>query len=418
MMSRTFRFLPLRLNVSAIFKSNANKVTSSARKLSHHHWSAKDYAEKKSMQPTHQYLFVNLQRPFSIRTHVPDAAHVSGSDDGTAAFMALFPDIVRELTEEIKSLKADEAATWNEKALEYNGLGGKKNRAFLAISAYKNLVKPEELTPEKLLLIQYLAWYIEMLQCFFLIIDDIMDDSVTRRGQLCWHKMDNVGTVAINDALMIENGIYALLRKHFRHLDCYVDLLELFHQINFITTSGQSMDNIYSKKQVNEFNMNKYNVITATKTGYYSFYFPVAAALHLAGVKDKAVFEKSKAILLEMSQLYQVQDDFIDCFGDSDISGKIGTDIQDNKSSWLAVMCVEKCSLEQRAIMEECYGQKDPEKVARVKQLYKELDLINCYHVYEETKYNDIKLQIQQVSNDVPKDAFLTLLNKFYKRQT
>lgn len=59
-----------------------------------------------------------------------------------------------------------------------------------------------------------------------------------------------------------------------------------------------------------------------------------------------------------MSHLYQVQDDFIDCFGDSDISGKIGTDIQDNKASWLAVICMQKCSPSQRAIMEECYGQK------------------------------------------------------------
>lgn len=95
--------------------------------------------------------------------------------------------------------------------------------------------------------------------------------------------MNDVGIIAINDAMMIENGIYVLLRKHFRHLDCYLDLLELFHQITFITTSGQSMDNIYAKKKVTDFNISKYNVISATKTGYYSFYFPVAAALHLAG---------------------------------------------------------------------------------------------------------------------------------------
>uniref|UniRef100_A0A0K8V1D2 Farnesyl pyrophosphate synthase n=2 Tax=Bactrocera latifrons TaxID=174628 RepID=A0A0K8V1D2_BACLA len=412
MLSRTLKCLQLQFNVSTILGSSANKITSSARKISNlHRW-----------QKPHQQLLVKFQRyvnftPLSIQTHAPDTKYVSESGDGTPDFMALFPDIVRELTEEIRSLKADEAASWNEKALKYNAIGGKKSRAFLAISTYKNLVKPEEITPENLQLLHYLAWCIEMLQCFFLILDDIVDDSITRRSQLCWHKKNDVGIIAVNDAMMIENGIYALLRKHFRHLDCYVDLLELFHKITFITTSGQSMDNIYANKKVTDFNIDKYNVISDTKTGYYSFYFPVAVAFHLAGVKNKAVFEESKTILLEMSHLFQVQDDFIDCFGDSDISGKVGTDIQDNKASWLAVICMQKASPAQREIMEECYGQKNAEKVARVKKLYKELDLINHYHVYEERKYNDIKIKIQESSNDVPKDAFLSLLNKFYKRQ-
>lgn len=33
-----------------------------------------------------------------------------------------------------------------------------------------------------------LAWAIELYQVFFLVADDIMDHSITRRGSLCWHK--------------------------------------------------------------------------------------------------------------------------------------------------------------------------------------------------------------------------------------
>lgn len=110
-----------------------------------------------------------------------------------------------------------------------------------------------------------------------------MDNSTTRRGQPCWHKLDNVGLTAINDALMIENAMYILLKKYFGHMDCYVDLMQLFHEITFITTCGQSLDLLNATKNVTSFNMDKYKTIVANKTAYYSFYLPFALAMHLAG---------------------------------------------------------------------------------------------------------------------------------------
>ena len=41
-----------------------------------------------------------------------------------------------------------------------------------------------------------LGWCIEWLQAFFLVADDVMDDSVTRRGQPCWFRLPNVRTHA------------------------------------------------------------------------------------------------------------------------------------------------------------------------------------------------------------------------------
>lgn len=46
------------------------------------------------------------------------------------------------------------------------------------------------------------------------------------------------------------------------------------------------------------------------------------------------------------------QDDYLDCYGDPALTGKVGTDIQDNKCSWLVVECLRRVTPEQRQILE------------------------------------------------------------------
>lgn len=50
--------------------------------------------------------------------------------------------------------------------------------------------------------VQVVGWCIEWLQACFLVLDDIMDESITRRGQPCWYKLPEVGKMAINDGMM------------------------------------------------------------------------------------------------------------------------------------------------------------------------------------------------------------------------
>jgi len=71
-----------------------------------------------------------------------------------------------------------------------------------------------------------------------------------------------------------------------------------------------------------------------------------------AGIKDPEKFKQAETILLEMGYLFQVQDDFLDFFGDSEASGKDSTDIQEGKCTWFVVMALQRATPKQRKILE------------------------------------------------------------------
>lgn len=68
-----------------------------------------------------------------------------------------------------------------------------------------------------------------------------------------------------------------------------------------------------------------------------------------------------------MGEYFQVQDDYLDCFGDPAVIGKIGTDIQDNKCSWLVNKTLEIATEEQKNRLRANYGIKDNKAIAEVK---------------------------------------------------
>ena len=257
------------------------------------------------------------------------------------AFVAFFDQLKADILSDLKTPAfrlPENAFDWFSRSLEHNVQGGKMNRGLSVIDTYRSLVGERELTKIELERTYVLGWCVEWLQAFFLVSDDIMDGSVTRRGAPCWYKMPEVGMVAINDAFLLESCIYRFLKKHFGKEPYYVDLLDLMHEVTYQTELGQLLDLITAPEDnvdLARFSMTKYRYIVEFKTAYYSFYLPVALALLMAGHKaDAPSFATARRILLVMGEYFQIQDDYLDCFGDPAVIGKIGTDIKDNK--WYA----------------------------------------------------------------------------------
>ena len=69
-----------------------------------------------------------------------------------------------------------------------------------------------------------------------------MDGLETRRQQPCWHHLDSRGISAYNDALLIEQCGYSLLRKHFKGKPYYARLLAIFHKAGLHMFYGQAID--------------------------------------------------------------------------------------------------------------------------------------------------------------------------------
>ncbi|OTF71251.1 farnesyl pyrophosphate synthase-like protein, partial [Euroglyphus maynei] len=93
----------------------------------------------------------------------------------------------------------NEAKEWLQQVIDYNVGKGKRNRARICWLAYRQLCPSESMNDEKNLQIGILSFCLELMQSYFLIFDDIMDDSITRRGQDCWYRKNGIGMIAIND---------------------------------------------------------------------------------------------------------------------------------------------------------------------------------------------------------------------------
>lgn len=310
-----------------------------------------------------------------------------------------FPDLAARDLERIKAMA------------EYNVPGGKLNRGMMVLEAFEALRNSKTAILEKDRIAAIcLGWCIEWCQAFFLVADDVMDSSESRRGRPCWFRIDGVGLMAVNDALLLRASINLILKNQFQGKGedgRYMAFADLFAEIELATMVGQMLDmsgqdyNNNDKDKVNDDNsgtndtntktknntntnsalnaMKHYKLITKYKTSLYSFYLPFACAFILANGPDvysnpNEHLKAEREILTQIGHLFQVQDDILDAFGDSRKTGKVGTDIEEGKLTWLLckTLSMPSLSVEDQNTLITC-RQSDP-----VKQIYQK------YRIYDE----------------------------------
>nr|GEX88291.1 farnesyl diphosphate synthase [Tanacetum cinerariifolium] len=371
------------------------------------------------------------------------------SNDLKSKFMQVYDHLKSELIHDPAFEFDDVSRQWVDKMIDYNVPGGKMLRGLSVVESYQ-LLKGEELADGEVFLACALGWCIEWLQAYFLVLDDIIDDSHIRRGHPCWFRLPEVGMVAVNDAILLRSHIPRVLKKHFSGKVYYVNLLDLFNEIDFQTVSGEMIDAITTLvggKDLSKYSLSVNRRIVQYKCSYYSCYLPLSifrlfsilcTCLYFPIILNDQIYHflcfkfecallmlgenlddhvQVKDILVEMGIYAQVQDDYFDTFGDPNIVGKIGTDIESFKCSWLVAKALELSNVEQKKILSENYGIKDPVKVAKVKKLYHTLNLEAVYEDYENKTHKELIKSIEVLPNKAVQEVLKSFLRKLYKRR-
>lgn len=262
----------------------------------------------------------------------------------------------------------------------------------------------------------------EWLQAAFLVADDVMDNSTMRRTKPCWYRVESVGVQAINDAFLLEGLVYHILRSHCRDQTWYLDIVELLHDVTLKTEIGQMLDLWVERERgqdtfpYQKYTKNMYDQIVVNKTAYYTFALPVLIGMHVArAAKPEAVREVNE-ICRELGRYFQMQDDYLDCFGDVATLGKVGSDIQEGKCSWLFVTALDKVGREDNDVLLACYGRDDPAQVEQVKDVYRRAGMKEEYTAECANKHTKLCKLIADASPLVPKQVFMYLLHKIHGR--
>jgi geranylgeranyl diphosphate synthase, type II len=211
------------------------------------------------------------------------------------------------------------------------------------------------------------ATAVEVFHNFSLIHDDIMDDAPLRRGHVTVHEKWNVNTgILSGDAMLI------LAYQYFESYEPVVfrELAKLFSKTALEVCEGQQYDVDFETRT--DVTIAEYLKMIEFKTAVL-----VGAAMKMGAIVAKTSQENANLIYefgLNLGIAFQIQDDYLDAFGDPETFGKqVGGDIIENKKTFLYLKALEFGTNQQKEELLRLFSESlvdNNEKIRLVKDVF------------------------------------------------
>lgn len=237
-------------------------------------------------------------------------------------------------------------------------MGGKRVRPVLCLMGNELF---DEINPD--------AWpvatAIELFHNFTLIHDDIMDAAPLRRGRQTVHEKYGSSTALLAGDVMLVAAYDHLNRISSKYVTA---IMHLFNQTAREVCEGQQLDMDFEKTAAVAFDA--YLNMISLKTSVL-----LAASLGMGAILGGAG-ERNQNLLYEFGRklglAFQVQDDYLDAFGDPEKFGKqVGGDIKSNKKTFLLIHALETATGADKRRLEELLQGDEDGKVDEVVRIFR-----------------------------------------------
>ncbi len=236
------------------------------------------------------------------------------------------------------------------------GLGGKRLRPVLTLMAAE--VFGTEYTKAL-----DAALAIEIFHNFSLVHDDIMDDAPLRRGKTTVHEKWDINTGILSGDAMLINA-YQLFENYEGEM--FRSLAQLFSKTALEVCEGQQYDVDFETRD--DVTLPEYLKMIEYKTAVL-----VAAALKMGAIIAEAPQEQQQHIYdfgLYLGIAFQLQDDYLDAFGDPKTFGKqVGGDIIENKKTYLYLKAMELGSMQQQKELTDLFSIHPNDSSGKIEQI-------------------------------------------------
>ncbi len=211
------------------------------------------------------------------------------------------------------------------------------------------------------------ALAIEIFHNFSLVHDDIMDDAPIRRGKETVHEKWDINTGILSGDAMLINA-YQLFESYEGEM--FKELSKLFTKTAIQVCEGQQYDIDFETRD--DVGIDDYLLMIEYKTAVL-----VGASLQMGAIVAETTSACKEAIyqygrLLGIA--FQLQDDYLDAFGDPETFGKQpGGDIIENKKTFLYLKTLELAGDSEARQLEHLYSispADSSEKIEAVKSLF------------------------------------------------